>query len=927
MLGGYRPGAGTASHSPATAAEWRQTLASRMLTAPVPSTKGESKEELKKSIREAVFGQLKYGDCPESPAGIEAWLDQFPNRRVGMFINGTWVHAGQGSNGAERTYTEVVAPADKRVIAYTANGTREDVEAAVQAAKEAQVKWAALAPSERARHLYAIARHIQKHARLLAVLESLDNGKPFRESKNFDVPTIARHFYNHAGWAMTAPDELLKKYKPVGVVAAVIPWNFPLMLLTWKVAAALATGNTVVVKPAPWTFLTALLLANICAEAGLPPGVFNVVTGDMTPDGHIGSLLAAHPDVSKLAFTGSTAIGRRLRKLLAGSGKKISLELGGKNPFIVFPEADLDSASEGVVEAIWFNQGQVCCAGSRVLVHESVYERFVAKVKRRMRTLKLGHSLEKDVDIGPLIAEFHLKHVASYVEAARKEGADVYQVEDADVPKNGFFFPPTLITNISSESKCVREEIFGPVVTVQTFETLEQAVNMANDTMYGLGASVWTENINTAIEVAHSLEAGTVWVNCHSVFDAEAPFGGYKQSGFGRDCGAEGLYEYVKLKWQNISTIESYDPSLPPPEWPAATESTPADRAIVVTPVPTPSAVPASEVDPASPRINRTLSRRVSLVTGIGMPDQLDQSGAGSPGAVVSAAPAVRTSPIYYDGRAQKSQAISRIGVVPEGEQPIGFIAECSRADVEAAINSASSARAAMRKLTAEQRALALYELADAIEENRAALVQWLQGITGRTGASCVQEVLASIQRLRYYAARADKFGGKVKEASFNGLVYTLHEPLGVCAAVCPEDYPILGFVSLVAPLISRGNSVVAVPSTNGALAIVEMFRCLDVVFSQGTLPAGAINVLTGSKEPLTRMLVESRAFASIWYHGSLEGSRCVEYYSADEVTRTWVNYGRLWEWTNPEVGQGLEYLRRASEVKTVWVPMGDGQP
>jgi len=380
---------------------------------------------------------------------------------------------------------------------------------------------------------------VQKRERFLAVLESLDNGKPIRESRDIDVPLVARHFYHHAGWAALLQSEF-PGLGPVGVCGQIIPWNFPLLMLAWKVAPALAAGNTVVLKPAEYTPLTALALAEICDEVGLPKGVLNIVTGD----GTTGAALVEHPDVDKIAFTGSTEVGREIRKATAGTGKKLSLELGGKSPFIVFDDADLDSAVEGVVDAIWFNQGQVCCAGSRLLVQEGVAERFYDKLKRRMETLRVGDPLDKSIDIGAIVAKVQLERITKLVEQGRQEGAACWQPA-TPMPGKGWFFPPTLFTDVAPASTIAQVEIFGPVLAGMTFRTPDEAAALANNSAYGLSASVWSENIDRCLELAARIKAGVVWINGTNMFDAAAGFGGYRESGFGREGGREGMIEYL----------------------------------------------------------------------------------------------------------------------------------------------------------------------------------------------------------------------------------------------------------------------------------------------------------------------------------------------------------------------------------------------
>ncbi|HET7426023.1 MAG TPA: aldehyde dehydrogenase family protein, partial [Gemmatimonadales bacterium] len=480
-----------------------------------------------------IFGTMAYGPAPEAAAPAEAWLDAH-GRRFGHFIGGRWTEGGPEN-------FETLNPATGKPIARLSQASVADVDRAVAAARAAQAGWWGLGGHGRARYMYALARQVQKQSRMFAVLESLDNGKPIRESRDIDIPLVARHFLYHAGWAQLMERELPGRI-PLGVIGQIIPWNFPLLMLAWKIAPALAMGNTVVLKPAEFTSLTALRFAELCAEVELPAGVVNIVTGD----GRAGEALVAHPDVDKIAFTGSTDVGRLIRAATAGSGKKLSLELGGKSPFIVFPDADLDSVVEGVVDAIWFNQGQVCCAGSRILVQEGVSERLVAKLKARMETLRVGEPLDKAVDMGAIIAPVQLEKIESLVRRGEEEGATRWQ-PTWSCPRDGWFYPPTLFTEVAPAATIAQVEIFGPVVVLMSFRTPAEAVELANNTRYGLAASLWTENINLALDVAPQLQAGTVWINCTNVFDAASGFGGYRESGFGREGGREGLREY--LKW------------------------------------------------------------------------------------------------------------------------------------------------------------------------------------------------------------------------------------------------------------------------------------------------------------------------------------------------------------------------------------------
>ncbi|MGH7713706.1 MAG: aldehyde dehydrogenase family protein, partial [Gemmatimonadaceae bacterium] len=481
-----------------------------------------------------LFETMSYGPAPESDAPVRDWLSRHAHG-FGHYIAGKWTEP-QG-------LFDVLNPANAEVIAHVSQGSNADVDAAVGAARAALAAWQSLGGHGRARYLYALARAVQKHSRLLAVLESMDNGKPIRETRDIDIPLVARHFYHHAGWAQLLESEFPED-AAVGVVGQIIPWNFPLLMLAWKIAPALAAGCTVVLKPAEFTPLTALCFAELADALGLPPGVFNVVTGD----GETGKALVVHPDVDKLAFTGSTEVGRHIRKATAGTGKKLTLELGGKSPFIVFDDADLDSVVEGAVDAIWFNQGQVCCAGSRLLVQEGIAKRLEEKLRARMEKLRVGSPLDKAVDMGAIVAPVQLERIRSLVAQGVDEGATMWQPSWA-VPQDGCFYPPTLFTNVAPSASIAQVEIFGPVLVSMTFRTPNEAVQLANNTPYGLAASVWTDNINLALDVAPKLKSGVVWINSTNQFDAAAGFGGYRESGFGREGGREGMFEYLVPRW------------------------------------------------------------------------------------------------------------------------------------------------------------------------------------------------------------------------------------------------------------------------------------------------------------------------------------------------------------------------------------------
>ena len=484
------------------------------------------------------FKNISYGPAPEDSKDVMSWIKSLNNPNS-LFINGVWVKSKSSKK------IQVINPATRKKLTNLSVSNKTDVNHAVSAAKKAFNSWSKTSRNTRAKYLYALARLIQKHSRFLSVLETIDNGKPIRETRDIDIPLVARHFYYHAGWAKKI---CTKIHKPIGVVGQIIPWNFPLLMLSWKIAPAIAAGNTVVLKPAEFTSLTALYFAELCQKARIPKGVINIITGD----GSTGEIIASHPDTKKIAFTGSTEVGKRIIQSTSAKEKKLTMELGGKSPFIVFEDADLDSAVEGVVDAIWFNQGQVCCAGSRLLVQESVEKLFIKKLKARMEKLRVGNPLDKSIDIGAIVAPVQLKKIQSIVKKGEKEGSKLWQPSWA-CPSEGLFYPPTIFTNVSPASFIAQVEIFGPVLSVLSFRTPSEAVSIANNTPYGLAASIWSENINLALDIAPKIKAGVIWINSTNLFDASCGFGGYKESGFGREGGIEGIREYQDILLPEIS--------------------------------------------------------------------------------------------------------------------------------------------------------------------------------------------------------------------------------------------------------------------------------------------------------------------------------------------------------------------------------------
>jgi aldehyde dehydrogenase (NAD+) len=768
---------------------------------------------------------MDYGPAPEAAGDALAWItDQ--GARFGHFIDGAFTAPGQ-------TF-ETRNPATGEVLAEITQGTAEEVAAAVAAARRAQPKWERLGGKGRARFLYALARLVQKHSRLLAVLETMDSGKPIREARDIDIPLVARHFYHHAGMAQLMEAELPGR-TALGVCGQVIPWNFPLLMLAWKVAPALAMGNTVVLKPAEWTPLTALCFADLCVQAGLPKGVVNIVTGD----GATGAAVVA-AEVDKVAFTGSTDVGRKIREATAGRGIALTLELGGKSPYIVFEDADLDSAIEGLVDAIWFNGGQVCCAGSRLLVQEGVAEAFHNRLRARMDKLRVGDPLDKSIDVGAIVDPVQRERIAALVDAS---GGWVYRAA-CDVPE-GCYYPPTLIAGLSPADPLMQEEIFGPVLVSSTFRTPDEAVQMANNTRYGLAASVWSENINTALDVAPKLAAGVVWVNSSNMFDAAAPFGGVRESGFGREGGWEGLSAYTK---------------------PAAKRG--------------PAAKPVAPFD----------------------------------GAEAEPQPVDRTAKLYIGGKQARPDGGYAQNIYDKRGKLIGQAPIANRKDVRNAVEAARGA-SGWAGASAHNRAQVLYYIGENLAGRAEEFAAGIDRLTGGKGGKA--EVAACVDRFFTYAAWADKFDGRVAQAPIRGLAVALREPCGVIGALCPDESPLLGLVSLVAPAIALGNRVVAVASEPFPLAATDFTSVLET----SDVPGGVVNILTGPHVDLAPVLASHLDVDAVWSFSPRVDAAEVERGSAGNLKRTWVETAaRDWQGA---AGEGRAFLEAATEVKTVWVPYG----
>ena len=781
------------------------------------------------------FDNLEYSEAFESSKEAQEWLEK-NSRRFGQLINGQFV----SNNDSDLIAS--LDPSNGELLANIEIANSQQLDSAVSSARKAQPAWENLGGHKRAKVLYALARLIQKHSRLISVLESLDNGKPIRESRDIDIPLAIRHFYYHAGWAQLQEKEF-SSYKAIGVVGQIVPWNFPLLMLSWKIAPALAMGNTIIFKAAEQTPLTAMFFAQLCEEAGLPSGVINMINGD----GVIGAELAAHKGVDKVAFTGSTAVGRSIRESTAGQGKKLTLELGGKSAFIVFEDADLDAAVEGLVDSIWLNQGEVCCAGSRLLVQAEVADELHQKIKQRIKTLRLGLSLDKSTDIGSLVSKTQFQRVSEMVGEGLNHGGELFQACDLNSERN--YYPPTLITEVDSSHPLVQEEIFGPVLVSMTFRTQSEAIDLANNSRYGLAASIWSENINRAMDVAPKVKAGVIWINCHNQFDASCGFGGIKESGFGREGGKEGLYEYLKPQG-----LES---------------SSPSNSASV-------------SVSVKEKAIDRTLK-------------------------------------LYIGGKQVRPDGGHSLATYNADGSQAAYVGSGNRKDIRNAISAASKA-SAWSSLSGHGRAQVIYFIAENLAVRESEWVERLITLCGITKKQAKTEFDESISRLFSYAAWADKYDGAVHSAPYRGVTMALPEPIGVLAQIAPENSPLLSTISLIAPAIAMGNRVVMIPSQKFASVALELVQ----TFETSDVPAGVINIVTGNKQELAEQLAGHAEADAMWCWAGPKLVSSVESISAKDLKRLWVNDDADRDWIDPMQGEGLEFLRNASEIKNIWTPYGD---
>jgi aldehyde dehydrogenase (NAD+) len=825
--------------------------------------------------------EWEYAPAPES-AAIGRLRERYQ-----MFVGGRFVD-GRGED------VKSINPANEEALASVSTAAVADVDTAVAAARAAyDGVWSRISAAERGKYLYRIARGIAERARELAVVETLDNGKPIKESRDVDVPTASAHFFYHAGWADklqhagfgSAPAAL-------GVAGQVIPWNFPLLMAAWKIAPALAAGNTVVIKPAETTPLSILVLAEIIADADLPPGVVNIITGA----GDIGAALVNHPGIDKVAFTGSTDVGRLIQSSLAGTGRKLTLELGGKAANIIFDDAPIDQAVEGIVNGIFFNQGHVCCAGSRLLVQESVADEVNEKLRARIATLRLGDPMDKNTDIGAINSSAQLATIRSLTDTGEAEGAHRW-TSPCPLPDRGFYFPPTVFTQVSQSMRIAREEIFGPVLSVLTFRTPDEAIAKANNTPYGLSAGVWTEKGSRILGMAAALRAGVVWANTFNRFDPTAAFGGYKESGFGREGGRSGLGAYLNTDDDANDAAPMTQPASAPAAMPELPDGAEVARSIE-------NMVPAIEPTVPSDLAESDHAGRSSDVRLPATPSL----------PATPRVPVTKTYKLYVGGafpRSESGRTYPATGGV--NGSIIANVAQASRKDARDAVVAARKAFKGWSSTTAYNRGQVVYRVAEMLEGRRAQFVDLLGG-----RADDAIAVDAAIDRLVHYAGWTDKlaavFGGANPVAG-PYFSFSTPEPTGVVAAIAPQSDPLLGLVSVIAPIITSGNSVVLIAAQHQPLAAVTLAE----VLATSDLPGGVVNILTGDPAEIAPHLAAHGDVNALDLTGAEGQLRTdLERAAAGTVKRVYApaasNFARR---------PGTARLRAFLEIKTVWHPTG----
>ncbi len=820
----------------------------------------------------------EYDPAPES-AAIGRLRDRYQ-----MFVGGRFLD-GRGDD------VKTVNPATEEPLASVSTATTADIDDAVRAARSAYAgPWSRLTAAQRGTYLFRIARGIAERSRELAVVETLDNGKPIKESRDVDVPTASAHFFHHAGWA----DKLTHAgygpaVRPLGVAGQVIPWNFPLLMAAWKIAPALAAGNTVVIKPAETTPLSILVLAEIIADADLPPGVVNIVTGA----GDVGAALVDHPGIDKVAFTGSTEVGRQIQASLAGTGRKLTLELGGKAANIVFDDAPIDQAVEGIVNGIFFNQGHVCCAGSRLLVQESVADEVIAKLRARIATLRVGDPMDKNTDVGAINSAGQLATIRDLAAAGDDEGA-VRWTSPCPLPDRGFFFAPTVFTNVSQSMRIAREEIFGPVLSVLTFRTPDEAITKANNTPYGLSAGVWTEKGSRILGMAGALRAGVVWANTFNRFDPTAAFGGYKESGFGREGGRAGLAAYLDTD-DEPRALPAVDPADADTILAEAAESV-LDELLAPPQNPAEAAV-LSDV------VRRSGQRRAA--------ESAPPPAVPEPSGRVAV---TKTYKLFVGGafpRSESGRTYRASGGV--GGAVTANVAQGSRKDARDAVVAARKAFGGWSRATAYNRGQVLYRVAEMLEGRRAEFVDLLGG-----GLADGRTVDAAIDRWVHYAGWTDKLAqvfGSANPVAGPFFSFSTPEPTGVVVAVAPADDPLLGLISVLAPIVAGGNTCVLLASQSAPLAAVTLAE----VLATSDVPGGVVNILTGDPLEMAPHLAAHADVNALDLTGVAPAARAdLEKAAAGTVKRVY-SPGPP-DFRRPP---GTARLRAFLEIKTVWHPTG----
>lgn len=810
-----------------------------------------------------LIHNLAYSPAPESPEAAWAWLDG-GNRTFGDFINGDFTEPG-------KTLFNAVNPATGAVLGHFTQSGPDEVNAAYEAAERAQKKWASLSPHRRARYLYALERMLMRHRRLFEVLEAMNKGKPFMREAKGDVTLSARHLGHHAALANNFR-HLFPGREAGGVIGAIIAWNFPLMLLIWKFAGAIAAGNTIVIKPGDTTPVTAMLFAELCQKIKLPPGVVNIVTGDR----ETGKLMVAHPIPWKISFTGSTPAGQHIQQALAESPMKFTAELGGKSPVIVFPDTDLDSVVEATIRSILMNSGEVCCACSRLIVHQSVAPRLIEMLKRRFARIRVGDQLDKNTDMGPQNSKAQLDKILSMIELARENGATVWQ-PDCELPEEGYYTKPTILTNIGTDNPVAKEEVFGPVLAVFEFRTTVEAIELARRTEYGLAVSIFTNDIAKAHYVARQMKAGTVWINCVEQFDGASGFGGSRMSGFGREGGYEGIFD-VTVDASGPMTGYVCEPTTEPLTGIDVVESDLREE-----PTPPPIHLHLVEVED---------------------PDDV---------------PLDATHRFLVNGELVRPDGEMCFAVrSPTGEY-LGDVGDANRKDLRNAVIAAHKAKDSWADKGGDMRRKILMFMAERLRLNRIRLASEIVRQTGCTPREAFAEVDLAIERLFTWASWAVTYGGTVQTvAQTNMSCIATNGSIGVAGVRAPDESPLLGIVDLIGPLLAMGNSVVLISGKHAltAMTLVEIFGVKDV-------PPGVLNILTArNPDKLAISLAKHRAVNVIWCFGASDSAVLqVRTQAACNMKQVWAGPPTLLDWMR--TGDPREALRHATEVTNTWTTFG----